>query len=82
MIAYQFDSGLEPPDTAFKFFIIVFSEGNGDGMNIPAIFCKDYFAEEIEAEASGISNSTFYTDTYLVSNGTDRVCPKLDKTTI
>ena len=63
MISYAF--GSFKPEGAFRYLRIVFTDFNGD--NIPAVLCKDYFAEEIEAEASGESNSTFYTQTYARS---------------
>ena len=76
-MAYSFKSS--KPQTAFEYLRIQFTDGKGH--NIPAIFCKDFFAEEIQAEASGESNSTFYTDTYAsLSYATDWVCPNQNKT--
>ena len=46
---------------------------------IPAVYCTDYYAEEIAAEKNGLSNSTFYSDTYA----DDRwICPNLTESTI
>ena len=61
MMAYALDS-YPDPEEAFEYVRIVFHYG--DGTNIPAIFCKDFYAEEIQAEASGESNSTFYTTNF------------------
>ena len=49
MMAYAFES-LTSQD-ALRYFRVVFFDG--DGSTIPAIFCKDFFAEEIQAEANG-----------------------------
>ena len=52
---------------------------------IPAVFCTDYYAEEIAAEKNGLSNSTFYTDTYedySGPNGYKWICPNLTQSTI
>ena len=80
MMAYSLQSLIQI--SAFEYLRITFYDG--DGVNIPAIFCKEYFAEEIQAEASGESNSTFYTDTYAPIDyyGTEWVCPNLNKTNI
>ena len=77
MMAYSFSSST--PQTAFEYLRIEFKDGKGT--NTPAIFCKDFFAEEIQAEASGESNLTFYTRTYAsFSQATDWVCPNQNKT--
>ena len=52
---------------------------------ITAVYCTDYYAEEIAAETSGQSNSTFYTDTYGDYHRQYQykwICPNLTETTI
>lgn len=79
MMAFALTSS--PSTKAFEYLRFVFEECTGQP--IPAIFCKDFYAEEIQAEANGQSNSTFYTDTYAKTRFlTDWVCPNLNKTTI
>ena len=49
------------------------------------MYCRDYFAEEIAAEESGQSDSTFYSDTFAdpKNDAISRwICPNLTKTTI
>ena len=51
--------------------------------NVPAVYCKDYYAQEIAAEESGQSNSTFYTKAYGfkgVPNTNEWICPNLTNT--
>ena len=52
------------------------------GYVIPAVYCYEYYADEIAAEKNGQSDSTFYTDTYLdlYAAGwgrSDWICPNL-----
>ena len=52
---------------------------------IPAVYCSDYYAEEIAAEKSGLSNSTFYTDKYADEGSpywSKWICPDLTKSMI
>ena len=83
MMAYSFYS-IYGPLEVYKYFRVAFIEGEGRFQEtIPTILCSDYYAEEIQAEASGASNSTFYTDNYSWKlNQTLWVCPNLNKTTV
>ena len=54
---------------------------------VPAVYCTDYYAEEIAAEESGQSDSTFYSRTYRdpgpYTDWKSRwICPNLTKTEI
>ena len=56
---------------------------DSNGRTIPAVFCKDIFAEELQAEASNQTDTKFYTDTYAKKFGySDWVCPDMGKTSI
>ena len=66
---------------------MVFRANSVDFPIIPAVYCTDYYAEEIAAEKNGTSNSTFYTDTYSDSIALDNapykwICPNLTESTI
>ena len=58
------------------------------GVFIPAVYCAEYFQDEIEAEKSGQSSSTFYTDTYGYKMGdqglphSQWICPNLTQSTL
>ena len=79
MLAYSLQSVTKT--YAFSYFRVVF---HIDDDFVPAILCKDFFAEEIQAEASGASNSTFYSDNYgkNLNAYSDWVCPDIDKETL
>jgi len=52
---------------------------------IPAVYCLDYYADEIAAEKSGQSNSTFYTDKYGFEGGQGMskwICPNLTESNL
>jgi hypothetical protein len=58
----------------------MFSRANiGKDIYIPAVYCKDLFADEIEAEKNGESDSNFFTETYLNVTGTNFswICPNV-----
>ena len=62
--------------------MVFYAHGDDITYVIPAMYCTDYFAEEIAAENSGLSNSTFYTDTYKDVIDRKWICPNLTQSTI
>ena len=57
------------------------------GTTVPAVYCKDLFAEEIEKEKQGESDSTFFTDNfetreefldlYQIESTYEWICPNM-----
>ena len=77
MIAYQFYSEPEP-ESAFAYARMVFFQND---KAVPAVECSDFFASEIQAEAEGLSESNFYTETFKQTPFfTPWVCPNLNQT--
>ena len=62
---------------------VVFFANN---VTVPAVYCKDYYAKEIEAEQNGQSDWTFnYTKAYAkegVLGYSKWICPNLKETTL
>ena len=59
---------------------VVFADENG---SVPTVYCTDFFAEQIAAEASGLSNSKFYTETFADDlAGYKWLCPNLAQTNV
>ena len=63
---------------------IVFQDS--DGKTIPAVYCEDLFADQIEAEKNGTTpDSQFYTETYSSHDASDFfkwICPNITSTNI
>ena len=66
-----------------EFLRLEFQNGISGGV-IPAVYCSDYYKEEIEAEKNGTSTLSFYIDNYD-DTAEDRngksICPNMTKTT-
>jgi len=64
---------------------IAFFANSTTSDSTPAVYCKDYYADEIAQEKTGLSNSTFYTDTYVIDEAisdSQWICPNLTESTI
>ena len=79
MVAYKLFIFNEVTTTneAYSYLRVVFMD---QLKKVPAVFCKDYFAAEIEAEASVPTNSsTFFTDNFA---NQEWLCPNLTQTNV
>ena len=78
MVSYMLiDPNLNDPLETLR---VVFQPEQITNDVIPAVYCKDYYADEIAAEKNDQSNSTFYTDKYgfLGDYGQSMwICPNL-----